>query len=98
VFQAKHRSQWSESLLKYELSIMTESRLPRDGVILTLAIEALQIGHGSLSQFEGTVSPGRCSDVEESLLLNFDPMGRQRLGALVCGVHVVFRLVEEDVG
>jgi hypothetical protein len=70
---------------------MTESRLPRDGATLTLMIDDLQIGHGSLSPFEGTVSPGRRFDIEESLL-DLDPMGRQRHWRLVCGVHVVFRL------
>jgi hypothetical protein len=70
---------------------MTESGLPRNGAMLTLLINVLQIGHGSLSLFEGTVSPGRRSGIEESLL-NLDPMGRQRPWRLVCGVHVVFRL------
>jgi hypothetical protein len=75
VFEGKHGSQWSESVLKYKISTMTESRLPRNGAMLTLVIDVLQIGHGSLSPFEGTVSPGRRSDIEESLL-DLDPMGR----------------------
>jgi hypothetical protein len=52
------------SVLKYEILTMTEDRLPRDGAMLTLVVDVLQIGHGSLSPFEGTVvSPERRSDV-----------------------------------
>jgi hypothetical protein len=65
------------SVLKYEILTMTEDRLPRDGAMLTLVVDVLQIGHGSLSPFEGTVSPGSRSDVKESLL-GLDPMGRAK--------------------
>ena len=51
------------SVLKYKILTMTEDRLPRDGAMLTLVIAVLQIRHGSLSPFEGTVSPERCSEV-----------------------------------
>jgi hypothetical protein len=35
----KHRSKWSESVFKYKVSTITESRVPRDGAMLTLAID-----------------------------------------------------------